>query len=215
MIYFIHNTFNRPKQVIRHSLIEKELYPDCKHLIVYNNPKIIFEEINDITYFYFGDNKKHKAGSINSVYSGLKYLLENNNITDNDIIVFSHDDIYLCNNDKFSYYINMMKQYDFISRRVIDNKHVPDNCIFYIMMESFLIKPNLARVLTENYIYNEINEEDLLKDKLNSYSPEMNFGKDILSNTDKYFLIDINENVYGENDLGYFHIKNERGSGEF
>ena len=215
MIYFIHNTFNRPKLVIKHSLIEKELYPDSKHLIVYNNTIIKFEESDTFQYFYFGENKNHKAGSINSVYSGLKFILENNDITDDDIIVYSHDDIYLNNNSKFSYYINHIKQYDFISRRVIDNKHVPDNCIFYIMMESFLIKPNLAKILVENYNYNEINEEDLLKDKLNSSSPEMNFGRDILSNTDKYFLIDINENVYGENDMGYYHIQNERGKGEF
>lgn len=213
MIYFIHNTYNRPKQVIETCKLEKNHFPNSKHLIVYNN-NLTFEPLNNTDYFYFGENKGHKVGSINSVFSGLKWLLNNKNIQDEDLIIYSHDDTYLSNINKFNYYLNLTQSHDFISRRYINNKHNPDDCNHYIMMESFLIKPNLAKSLIENYEYNSINEKDLLLDSRNSYSPEMSFGKNILKYSTNSLLIDININNYGENDLGYFHIENERGKGE-
>ncbi len=183
MIYFLHNTFNRPNQVIKHSTIEKTYYPDSKHIIVYNN-SLNFENNSTIDFFYFGENRGHKAGCLNAVYSALKYLIEKYNPEDTDIIFFSHDDIYLSNNEKVSKYVNMMNEYDFIGRRCIKNKHVPDNCNHYVMMESFFIKPVIAKLLIENYMYNEITDNYLMRDKLNSISPEMNFGRDIFK---KYF----------------------------
>ncbi len=213
MIYFLHNTYNRPKQVVKHSKIEKNFYPNSKHLVVYNN-KLEFSTEDNIEYFYIGENKGHKAGCLNTVYSALKYILDNNDLCDDDIIFFSHDDIYLNNNDKFSQYLNMMNQYDFISRRCVRNKHVPDDCNHYIMMESFLIKPQVARLLVDTYTYNQFNDSDLLLDKLKSTCPEMNFGRDVINKINKHYLIDITENSFGENDMGYFHIQNIRGQGE-
>ena len=213
MIYFIHNTFNRPKLVIKHSLIEKEFYPESKHLIVYNND-LKFELLNETHFFRFGENKGHKSGCLNAVYSGFKYLSGIKDISDDDIIIFSHDDCFLSNNEKFSYYLNQMNIYDFFGRRIINNKHVPDNCENYIMLESFIIKGSLIKNILPTYSFNMINDSDLMLDKLNSTSPEMNFGKLILDNTTKYLLIDITQNNYGENDMGYFHIENERGKGE-
>lgn len=212
MIYFIHNTYNRPKQVIEISQKEKEFYPDSKHIIVYNND-LKFKQINDFEYFYFGENKGHKAGSLNSVYSGLKYIYTF--LKNDDIVFFSHDDIYLSNNIIFGNFINKMKieKLDFIGRRYIGNKH-SGNCNHYIMMESFLISPILIQKLINDYNYNQIEESVLMKDFRGSYSPEMNFGKKILNHTSNYYLIDLEENHYGENEMGYFHIKNERGKGE-
>lgn len=213
MIYFLHNTYNRPKQVVEHSKIEKSYYIDSNHLIVYNY-NLNFEEIDKTNYFYFGENKGHKSGSLNSVYSSLKYLLTNYNVSDEDVILFSHDDIYLSNNERFSQCLKLMETHNFLSRRCVKNKHVPDNCDYYLMMESFLIKPHSARILVENYQYNQFNDSDLLLDKLKSTCPEMNFGRDVMSKIDNICLIDINENTFGENEMGYFHIKNERGRGE-
>jgi hypothetical protein len=196
-------------------MIENFYYPESYHLIVYNNEEInIVKALLNMDVFFFGKNKGHKAGSLNSVYSALKNIVHHYKMTDNDIIFFSHDDIYLNNFEKFSKYVNMMNEYDFIGRRCVRNKHVPDNCNHYIMMESFLIKPKVAKLLVENYSYNQFNDNDLLLDRFNSTSPEMNFGRDILSKTNKHYLIDINENRFGENEMGYFHIENIRGQGE-
>ncbi len=213
MIYFLHNTYNRPNQVVRHSMIEKNYYDGCKHLIVYNND-LNFDDISDVEFFHFGENKGHKSGSLNSVYSALKRVLEFYKVDDNDKIVFSHDDIYLSNNNTFEKYINMLGDYDFISRRCIKNKHVPENCNYYIMMESFLMTPLCARELVKNYKYNQFDDSELLLDRMNSTSPEMNFGRDLLNMNIKKYLIDINENRFGENEMGYFHIENIRGKGE-
>ena len=164
--------------------------------------------------FYFGENKGHKAGCLNAVYSALKKITLHYKMTDDDIIIFSHDDIYLSNKNKLESHLKFMYKFDFIGRRCIRNKHVPSNCDYYVMMESFIIKPSFARKLTENYSYNMFNDSDLLLDGLKSTSPEMNFGKDIINNTNNYYFISINENAFGENDMGYFHIKNIRGQGE-
>ncbi len=215
MIYFLHNTYNRPKQVVQHSKIEREYFDDSYHLIVYNNEELNIEKsLINMQLFYFGENKGHKSGSLNSVYSALKNIIHHNNINDDDIIFFSHDDIYLSNIDKFSHYMSLMNQYDFISRRCVRNKHVPDDCNHYIMMESFLIKASSAKLLVENYSYNQFNDSDLLLDKLNSTCPEMNFGRDVMNKINKHYLIDITENHFGENEMGYYHIQNIRGQGE-
>jgi hypothetical protein len=213
MIYFLHNTFNRPKQVVQHSKIEKFYFNDSKHIIVYNN-KLQFEPIDNTEFYYFGENKGHKAGCLNAVYSALKKVVFFNDLKDDDVIFFSHDDIYMSNKMRFTNHLEMMKQYDFISRRCIKNKHVPDNCQYYVMMESFFIKPKGAWDLVRNYTYNEFSDSDLLLDKLNSTSPEMNFGRDVLNKIPNHYLIDINNNHFGENEMGYFHIENVRGKGE-
>lgn len=213
MIYFLHNTYNRPKQVVEHSKIEKFYFENSKHIIVYNN-KLNFEHVSNIEYFHFGENKGHKAGCLNAVYSALKRVIDNYELSDKDIIFFSHDDIYLSNKPKFDKCLELMDSYDFVSRRCIKNKHVPDSCNYYIMMESFLIKPIAAKELIEDYTYNKLNDSDLLIDKLNSTSPEMNFGRDVLNKISNHYLIDINENRFGENDMGYSHIENVRGKGE-
>jgi hypothetical protein len=214
MIFFLHNTYNRPKQVVEHSVKERLLYPDSYHLIVYNNEDIyIKKELVDMEVFYFGENKGHKTGSLNSVYSALKKITNNFKMTNDDIIFFSHDDIFLSNNNKFFKYVSMMNEYDFIGRRCIQNKHI-QNCNHYVMMESFLIKPNVAKLLVENYTYNQFNDNDLLLDTRGSASPEMNFGRDVINKINKQYFIDINENSFGENELGYYHIQNIRGKGE-
>lgn len=213
MIYFLHNTYNRPKQVVQHSKTEKFYFENSKHIIVYNN-KLNFEPISNIEYFYFGENKGHKAGCLNAVYSALKRVIDNYELSDKDIIFFSHDDIYLSNKTKFDNCLELINIYDFVSRRCIKNKHVPDNCDFYVMMESFLISPKAAKELIKDYTYNQFNDSDLLFDKLGSTSPEMNFGRDVFNKISNRYLIDINENRFGENDMGYFHIENIRGKGE-
>lgn len=214
MLYFLHNTYNRPNTVIKHSLLEKAIFTESKHIIVYNNKDIDFEN-NDFNCYYFGENMGHKAGSLNAVLSGIKIIIDNFNILDDDIIIFSHDDIYLSNENKFKSFLNKINEHDFIARRCISEKFTPDNCNHYIMMETFLINGVLSKKITQNYIINSITENDLLLDKRESHCPEMSFGKIILNNSTNPFLIDIKNNSYGENDLGYFHIENERGIGEF
>jgi len=212
MLHFIHNTYNRPNQVILTSSIEKGIFPECNHLIVYNNNDLKFSEITNTNYFYMGENKGHKAGCINSIYSGLKWLIENKSMSDNDIVVFSHDDVYLSNPDKFKIYLQMMECFNLISRIYTGERSISSSP--YIMIESLIIDINLAKKMITNYEYNGIDEKSLPLDRRESPSPEMYFGEKVFNNTNKCHFIEIKENNYGENALGYFHIKNKRGNGE-
>ena len=208
---FIHNTYNRPSQVVQTSLIEKRAFPECRHLIVHNR-NLSFQGI-EADFFNFGDNKGHKAGCLNAVLSGLKWVIDNRNPLENEVLVFSHDDVYLNNIEKFHWCLRHAEKTGAIVRRHTNRNRVPSGCDFYVMLESIVIQAKIAKCLINGYQYNEINENDLLIDGMSSPSPEMTFGKRLLSIGTPYF-IDMEENRYGENEMGYFHIENERGKGE-
>ena len=87
-------------------------------------------------------------------------------------------------------------------------------CCFNLKSQDFDRNQFVSSSLGINYQYNQFNDSDLLLDKLKSTCPEMYFGRDVMSKIDNICLIDINENTFGENEMGYFHIKNERGRGE-
>ena len=207
---FCHNTYNRPHTVLETILKEKKEYPSAKFILVYNNNKLDLSQLNKegVICFYIGENKGHKLGCINSVYSCLKIAYKI--AEDRESILFSHDDTYLSNKIKFEKSLNLLEKHNFVSRRYIGSKH--SNSDFYIMMESFLIKKESIPSFIEEYKHNQI--DILIKDKLGSECPEMSFGKDVITHIENPYLFDIENNVYGENIMGYYHIKNVRGQGD-
>lgn len=205
---FCHNTYNRPKVALETIRKEKKYFPDAKFVLVYNNDKIDISQLEKegVDCFYFGENKGHKLGCTNALYSALLYsqkYIEN----DDDLIVFSHDDIYLSNIDKFKSHIEKMAEYDFVSRKYNGSKHNDNKN--YIMLESIIIKNKIVKHFIKDYKHNSINKIKL--DVRRSESPEIEFGEKLKTIESNNYLININENQFGENDMGYFHIKNPRG----
>lgn len=203
---FTHNTFNRNKTVLNTFNKEKFYFSNGKYILVYNS-NIETSDIKkeNINCYYIGENKGHKLGSINCVYSALKIAYDK--ADDNELIIFSHDDIFLYDINLFNKAISLAEKHGFVGRRYIGTKHT--NVDYYLMMESFIItKENIPKVI-KGYSDNIIN--DIPLDKNGSPCPEMYFGKDILDNIKNPYLFDIKNNEYSLNKMGYFHINNIRG----
>ena len=91
-ITFCHNVYNR-FNVLKHTIeLEEQNFPSSTFVVSCNcDDGIITDQIDRVNYIYYGPNQGHKVGS----YNGLLYSLKKANEFDSDIIVFSHDDIYL------------------------------------------------------------------------------------------------------------------------
>ncbi len=200
-MFFVHNTWKKPKLVVETCKKEMEYYPDSSFCVVYNSDVKIEED--NIQTFYFGENKGHKLGCMNAVMGALVLGSESNH----DLIVFSHDDIYLQNNEKFKRSLDLMRDYDFVGRRY----NIPPYTS-YIMMESFIMKRSLATQIVKDYTHNSI--DTLPLDDVNSECPELLFGEYIKNFTSNIFTFDFTSNYYGENEMGYYHIESKRGSYE-
>lgn len=213
---FAHNTFNRPFTLKKTINIEKRNFPNARFIITYNSLKIKseIEELcgnnEDNTFIYYiGENKGHKLGSINCVMSALSYAYDIAN--DNEYIVFSHDDVYLSNINIFNEKLKILNMYDFVGRKYIGNKHNINN-ENYVMLESFIINENVVSKIIRNYNHNCIDK--LPTDNRGSLCPEIYFGDLLHVNSINSFFIEILENMFGDNDMGYFHIENIRGKGD-
>lgn len=169
-ISFAHNVFDRPHRLKKTIEIERSLFPFSKIYVAYNNREIeqyfeIFAGMN-VKFFYFGQ-PTHKIGCVNGAYFSVSLALKD----EPDVIVFSHDDVYISNSEIFKMNLNQLsKGYNFIGR-IPGN--LPDIGTEYMMMEAMFFSKEGARKIYKDF--KPFTDEFMIeRDLRGSISPEVN-----------------------------------------
>lgn len=204
-IAFIHNVYDRYETLLNTISIEKEHYPNSDVYILYNRTDFDVNIFKDITNVYFKQFKgqSHKIGCTNGCIVGFKEAIKK----DYNVIVFSHDDVFINNSyiDKFNDNLNeIIKGVDFICR---SPKNYGSN---YYMMECFFVSGEYAKKTFKDL--HELNsEKEIPKDYRNSHSPEV-FLYNILnkhnSNNNLVYTYESNDNNYNNYLgllMGFYH----------
>lgn len=177
-ICFAHNVYDRIQSLKKTIEIEKSYFPDAKIFVAYNNKAIEKElfAIEGVKYFFFPEST-HKIGCTNGAIHSIKMALE----TMPDVIIFTHDDVFIKNIDIVKHHIeNIKRGVDFIGR---SPANLPDIGTDYVMMEAMFFSYLGAR-----NIYAEIepfkSEYDIDKDLRGSISPEAHMYRIVRENVE-------------------------------
>lgn len=166
-IAFCHNIYDRVKTLGHTISIEKELFSDIIISVAYNNKIIENEIINNknINKSVYFEQESHKIGCVNGLILSIQQILDQ----DFDIVIFSHDDVYINKyyNDVFNKNISdiYLGNYDVICRS-------PEKLGNYIMMESIFFSKKTVLKLFNN-IKTLSNENEIDRDIRGSLSPEV------------------------------------------
>ena len=202
---FCHNVYDRVRTLNNTISIEKELFPDSIISVAYNN-KIIKNDIinnkNINKYVYF-EQQPHKIGCVNGFILSIQQILNE----DVDVIIFSHDDVYINRDyiDVFNNNINdiYLGNYDIICRS-------PDGFGNYIMMETLFLRKH-ATISLIKILEIFLDENNIDKDHRQSISPEVWLFKILTNNPEynikflKYVQEDHNYNDILGSLLGTYH----------
>jgi hypothetical protein len=201
---FTHNAWKREKTLNNTINVELNYFPNCLHHIAYNDKKPTVP--NSASLSEFITRKNHKLDAMNGCIHAIKGGLEK----PSEIIIFSHDDVYLKDIDLFNTALALIfKDHDFIGRRIYGECGNLTNP--YIMLESFIIKKSLLKILVSN-IPEVHSIEDLPKDLRGSPAPEIFFGNYILRYSKNPYFFEKDQNVMNIPDsLGYQHHIKPRG----
>lgn len=200
-ICFAHNVYDRKDLLLENISKNLSFFPNSEIIISTNNPNINFNEPY-IKYFYFGENQGHALGALNSMLLVMNKAIE----LDSEIIVFSHDDLYINNIDLFNKSIEILNNKEMVIRRFTgdsDKKHEWEK---YFMFDCFIITKQFAqKVFSKIDIIT--NKYSLPRDYRCGPCPEIYFGKLIssfidISNID---IVDYPHCTWYDTELGFYH----------
>jgi hypothetical protein len=90
-IVFAHNVYDRLKTLNYTILTEKSIFPDAHVSVACNGTFVnIFKDVTNFSVIGF-DEKPHKIGCVNGCILSIQQLLN----VDFDVLIFSHDDVYI------------------------------------------------------------------------------------------------------------------------
>jgi hypothetical protein len=209
-IVFCHNVYNRFKTLNSTIRIEKMIYPNSNSIVGYNNesPEEVLKGYDNIELIKF-NGITHKIGCANGCITTIKAALKYNP----DVIVFSHDDVYLnISLDSHKVFLENATmissgKYDAICRKPLPIELYGNE---YFLMEAFFISPKAA-------IECFIDESLIDKDVRGSISPEAflyrrlkNENLNVLEIGYQHKLEDYNKTL--SETMGYIHMNaGERG----
>jgi hypothetical protein len=205
---FVHNVYNRYKTLEYNINLHSKYFPSADTYVMYNlksyKDTTLHSNLN-IKSKYFPDTE-HKLGCINGFILGVKETLNKKY----DVIIFSHDDVYI--NES---HINLIKDnitltyshpYNFIGRRPVTSGNYNTYGKETIMMESIYLNGNYVR---KNFLKLKplLLKEEIKKDKRGGLSPECHLysllGENGLIIDYDHKLKDYNK-ILGKT-LGFYH----------
>jgi len=149
----------------------------------------------------FADNQGHQTSCFNAIISGMKMLIENDDDkgNDDDIVIFSHEDVYVNNIDLFNNSINKFKKgVDIVCRKYEGTKK--GEALDYYMNDGFLIKRNKVKEIFEN-------TNMMTTDDINKSFCENEFTK-IISKYNVFSIPYHSHSTHRDSELGFYHILN-------
>lgn len=184
---------------INKKMVSNILTENIKFYLPTNNREVenYFKNLNDnnIVSYYFGENQGHQLSCYNSIISGMKMVINNEELLYNeDIVIFSHEDCYINNLSLLNQAIFKLKcGYDMVCRKY--NGTIVGNPEYY-MNDTFLINKNIIKNIFEKE--NNINFID------HGYFCERYFTE-LFQNYNVY-SIPYTHATWDDTELGFYHI---------
>ena len=198
-IVFAHNVYKRHKQMIKTINNNRQFIDDDKMVVVSNDYYYSYFNYTKVTKMKFKQlfrNKGHKLGSLESMIIAMKNAIK----FKSEIIIFSHDDVYINN---YKLLLENFKRLD--SKSIIVRRPIqPDEN--YFMYDAFIIKTEVAkRIFSQNI---KLNNKIIPLDYLNRPCPEIYFGNLILNSMDKKLIhiFNYDHETWGNTELGFYHM---------
>ena len=139
-IVFIHNVYKRHKQVIKTIEMNRRFIDDIRTFVVSNGNYFSFinyRGIPNLTFRQLLRNRGHKVGTLDTMLYGMKIASK----VESDLIIFSHDDVYINNFQLLKNNISYLDSHSIIVRK----PNVPDQN--YFMYDAFIIKTSVAKTI--------------------------------------------------------------------
>ena len=198
-IVFAHNVYKRHKQMIKTINNNRQFIDDDKTVLVSNGNYLSFInylKIDNIQFRQLLRNKGHKIGALEGMITAMKLAIK----LESDIIIFSHDDVYINNFKKLKKYLNLLEEKSIVIKHPIWLEKS------YIMFDVFLIRTKVARSIFSKSL--NVNKSSISVDYRNAPCPEKYFGDLILSEipNDKIHIYEYNHDTWGDSEIGFYHI---------
>jgi len=200
IIFVIGPTWQNLNTLLKTIEINKSRCSNIKHFYIPTNDKNVdkyFKDLNDenITSFYFSENQGWQLSCYNSIIAGMKMVINNEEqLNNDDIVIFSHEDCYINNIDLFHKAISKLNQnYNVVCRKY--NGSIVNSEDYY-MNDTFFIK--------KNAIKNIFDCIDMKQSIETNYFCEKYFSQDISKCNIFYILY--THSTWGDTELGFYHI---------
>jgi hypothetical protein len=184
-------------------LNKSKLFNIHKFYITTNHKNVenYFKVLNDdkIICIFFGENQGHQLSCYNSIISGMKMVIDDENdvFDDNeDVVIFSHEDCYVHDVDIFKLAVEKItkQNYDIVCREFIGTS-IGQNYDYY-MNDTFFIKKSKIKDIFKN--------ADIKHHMEDNYWCEKYFTELICKFN--VFKIKYVYATHGETELGMYHI---------
>lgn len=168
-IVFCHNVHLRYKTLYDTIKIEKTLYPESHSIVAYNNeePPEYFNQFDNIEFIKF-EGLAHKIGCSNGCITAIKAAIKH----DPDVVIFSHDDVFIWEPTIRVFEYNKNNIINGISDVIC---RIPGKGIYgsnYYMMECFFLSRKAIKLCFEDAkLFNY--EFEIPTDIRGSISPEV------------------------------------------
>lgn len=207
-IIISHNIYNTVEP-LKHTIeIEKSIFPKAEIYVSSNGVKNI--DIKNVNFRFHIKNLGWALGAFNTMIDSIKFATES---TEGDILLFSHDDVEICNSNKVLYLINKIYsgEYDVVVRSHEGDYYMEGHP--YYMIESVLFNFKKAKEIFKSIpiIFNLPISYTKRTGPNGTPCIEMKFAE--LIKDLKILELPFKENVREETDMGFINIWSVPGNG--
>jgi hypothetical protein len=156
----------------------------------------------DILSCHFEENKGHQTSCFNAIVSGMKMIIEHYSCDDScddsdDIVIFSHEDVYINDINLFNNAVSKFKQgYDIVCRLYTGTKK--GEPLDYYMNDAFYIRKSIVKELFAN---------ETMKPILPGNFCEKEFTR-IIKDSKIFSIPYYLHSTHKDSELGFYHILN-------
>lgn len=178
-----------------------KFFPDSKIYIATNDKNVFnyFYDTNIICEQFSNDNQGHQTACYNSIIYGMHMIIKYEKIfNDNDIVIFSHEDVYIKDLTLLNNAINKFKKgFDIVCRKYEGTKN--GEKFDYYMNDAFLIKKNRIK---------EIFGKSKMKTIYSGMFCEYEFTQ-IIQSFKIFYIPYHSHSTHKDSELGFYHILNK------
>jgi len=180
----------------------RTILPNIKRFYIATNDEITeqyFIKLNDPTIICkkFADNEGHQTSCFNSIIAGMKMIIENESDNNDDIVIYSHEDVYIKDILLFNNSVNKFQRgYDIVCRVYAGTKN--GDTLDYYMNDGFLIKKNKVKEIFGNTKMKEILPGNFCEKEFTS----------IIQNHKVFAIPYWTHSTHKDSELGFYHILN-------
>lgn len=202
IIFVFGPCWNNLQTLINTIEINCRMVPDFKSVYIVTNDSTVFSYFNllkneKIKCNQFCDkNELHQTSCFNAIISGMKMVLQHDTDTNDDIVIFSHEDVYVKDMLLFNNSVKKIRNgYDIVCRKYCGSK-IGDRD--YYMNDAFLIKKHKIQEIFGN------------SHMMTIYPGmwcEAEFTK-IIKDFDIFSIPYWDHSTHKDSELGFYHILN-------